>query len=66
LTTLAHPLEIKGEDSEQNRAKLAAMRAWVDAVNGKGGFGRWCCDVIHDMAKLQDALTSHGGSGEHD
>jgi len=32
-------LEIKGEDSEQNRAKLAAMRTWVDAVNGKGGFG---------------------------
>ncbi len=32
-------LEIKGEDSEQNRAKLAAMSAWVDAVNGKGGFG---------------------------
>ena len=24
-------LEIKGEDSEQSRAKLAAMRAWVDA-----------------------------------
>ena len=31
-------LEIRGEDGEQNRAKLAAIRAWVDAVNGKGGF----------------------------
>jgi len=54
-------LEVKGEDSEQNRAKLAAMRACVDAVNGKGGFGGWCCDVVYEMAKMQDVLTAHGG-----
>jgi type III restriction enzyme len=53
-------LEIKGEDSEQNRAKLAAMRSWVEAVNGKGGFGRWSCDVVYEMAKMQDVLTAHG------
>jgi type III restriction enzyme len=54
-------LEIKGEDSEQNRAKLAAMRTWVDAVNAKGGFGRWCCDVVYEMAKMQDVISAHGG-----
>jgi type III restriction enzyme len=54
-------LEIKGEDSEQNRNKLMAMRSWVEAVNGKGGFGRWCCDVVYEMAKMQDVLTAHGG-----
>jgi len=32
-------LEIKGEDAEQNRAKRAAMEAWVGAVNAKGGSG---------------------------
>jgi type III restriction enzyme len=53
-------LEIKGEDSEQNRAKLAAMRTWVDAVNAKGGFGRWCCDVVYEMAKMQDVVMLHG------
>ena len=53
-------LEIKGEDTEQNRAKLAAMRAWVEGVNAKGGFGRWCCDVAYEMAKIQDILAAHG------
>jgi type III restriction enzyme len=37
------------------------MCAWVDAVNAKGGFGRWCCDVVYEMAKMQDVLTLHGG-----
>jgi type III restriction enzyme len=53
-------LEIKGEDSPQNRAKLAAMRAWVEAVNTKGGFGVWCCDVAYEMAKVHDVLHRHG------
>jgi type III restriction enzyme len=54
-------LEIKGEDSEQSRAKAAAMQAWVGAVNAKGGFGVWCSDVAHEVAKLQDVLALHGG-----
>lgn len=29
-------LEIKGEDSEQNRAKRSALDAWVKGVNAKG------------------------------
>jgi type III restriction enzyme len=37
------------------------MFAWVDAVNAKGGFGRWSCDVVYEMAKMQDVLTLHGG-----
>jgi len=52
-------LEIKGKDSEQTCAKLAAMRAWVEAVNAKGGFGGWCCDVVYEMAKMQDVLAAH-------
>ena len=55
-------LEVKGEDSEQNRAKIAAMRAWVDGVNTKGGFGVWCSDVAYEMAKVQDILAVHSGS----
>jgi type III restriction enzyme len=52
-------LEIKGEDSEQNRAKRAATDAWVGAVNAKGGFGVWRSDVAHEVAKLQDVLARH-------
>ena len=55
-------LEIKGEDSEQNRAKRSALDAWVKAVNSKGGFGVWCWDVAFDMAKIQDILDHHGSA----
>lgn len=56
-------LEIKGEDSPQNQAKLAAMRAWVEGVNTKGGFGVWCHDVAYEMAKIQDILERNGKAG---
>ena len=34
-------LEIKGTDSEQNKAKREALDEWVQAVNSSGGFGEW-------------------------
>jgi type III restriction enzyme len=52
-------LEIKGEDSEQNRAKRAALDAWVQGVNGKGGFGGWCWDVAFQPAQMQDIIIRH-------
>jgi type III restriction enzyme len=55
-------LEVKGEDSDQNRAKRAATQAWVEAVNTKGGFGVWCFDTAFEMAKIQDLLAMHGRS----
>lgn len=54
-------LEIKGEDSEQNRAKRAALAAWVEAVNAKGGFGIWCWDVAFQPAQMRDILSRHAG-----
>ena len=54
-------LEIKGEDSEQNRAKRAALDAWVQAVNAKGGFGVWCWDVAFEAAQIQDIIGRHAG-----
>jgi len=53
-------LEIKGEDSEQNRAKRAALDAWVKGVNAKGGFGLWCWDVAYQPAQIQDIVDRHG------
>ena len=52
-------LEIKGEDSEQNRAKRAALDAWVNAVNAKGGFGVWCADVAFKPHEMADILARH-------
>jgi len=53
-------LEIKGEDSDQNRAKRAALDAWVHGVNAKGGFGVWCWDVAFEPAKIHDIVAAHG------
>ena len=54
-------LEIKGEDSDQNRVKRMALDAWVRAVNARGGFGTWCWDVVKaEPSKVDDVLAHHG------
>ncbi len=55
-------LEIKGEDSEQDRAKRAALDEWVKAVNEKGGFGSWCWDVAVEPVKVRDIVEKHSQS----
>ncbi|MBX3691719.1 DEAD/DEAH box helicase family protein [Dokdonella sp.] len=54
-TTLV--LEIKGVDDEQNRAKRAALAAWVDGVNQKGGFGVWAQAVAYSPSEIPDLLA---------
>jgi type III restriction enzyme len=53
-------LEIKGEDSEQNRAKRSALGIWVKGVNEKGGFGVWCWDVAVEPAQIFDIIEKAG------
>jgi type III restriction enzyme len=56
-------LEIKGEDSDQNRAKRLALDAWVRAVNARGGFGVWCWDVVKgEPARVDDVIIHHAQS----
>ncbi len=56
-------LEIKGEDSDQNRAKRLALDAWVRAVNARGGFGVWCWDVVKgEPSKVDDVIIHHAQS----
>lgn len=52
-------LEVKGRDSEQNKAKRAAMQTWVKTINEQGGFGQWCFDVVFDPAKIMDSISRH-------
>ena len=53
-------LEIKGQDSEQDRAKRAALGQWVAAVNEHGGFGAWSHDVvIGEPASARDVIGLH-------
>lgn len=59
-------LEIKGEDSDQNRTKRLALDAWVRAVNARGGFGTWCWDVVKaEPSKVDDVIVHHAQSASH-
>lgn len=55
-------LEVKGQDSDRNAAKRAAMNTWVAAVNLQGGFGHWVFDTVFDPSKTRDVIESHIGS----
>lgn len=52
-------LEVKGQDSERNKAKRAAMETWVKAVNEHGGFGTWCFDTVFDPSQVRDVIGRH-------
>jgi type III restriction enzyme len=54
-------LEIKGEDSEQNRAKRDALDAWVQGINAEGGFGVWASDVAFEASQIQNIIGCHAG-----
>lgn len=59
-------LEIKGEDSDQNRCKRMALDTWVRAVNDRGGFGLWCWDVVKgEPAGVDDVITRHAQRAAH-
>jgi type III restriction enzyme len=52
-------LEIKGEDSPQNKAKRDALAEWVQAVNSTGGFGTWAWDVAFAPSEIHDLVTKN-------
>ena len=55
-------LEVKGQDSQKDRAKRGYLAEWVEAVNEHGGFGRWAADVSLSPSDLPDILARHGGA----
>ncbi|MBI3989473.1 MAG: hypothetical protein HY347_07630 [candidate division NC10 bacterium] len=59
-TTLV--LEVKGQDSQQDRTKREFLDEWVRAVNQHGGFGRWAWDVSRDPSDIGGLLEKHMGS----
>jgi len=52
-------LEVKGQDSPQNKAKRDALDIWVKSIVEKGGFGEWCWDVSLRPSDINDILNKH-------
>ena len=50
-------LEIKGMETEQDRAKHEAAHRWVAAVNNWGQLGTWAFHVCKDPQKLEAELA---------
>lgn len=50
-------LEIKGEDTPQNKAKREALDQWVKAVNQSSGFGTWRWGVAFKPTEVADLLS---------
>lgn len=53
-------LEVKGQDTQQNKVKRQHLAQWIQAVNQKGGFGQWCSGVSLNPSDLGDILMEHG------
>ena len=53
-------LEVKGYESEQDRAKESAARRWVNAVNHHGEFSRWALVVCEEPRRLGALLGDLG------
>jgi type III restriction enzyme len=51
-------LEIKGQDTQQDKTKRTFLDEWVKAVNNKGGFGNWSWAVSYNPADVPDILRA--------
>ena len=49
-------VEIKGQTTEQDKAKWQAAKEWVVAVNASGGFGAWEFKVLDDPKNLFEVV----------
>jgi len=49
-------LEVKGQTTEQDKAKWQAAKEWVAAVNANGSFGIWDFKVLDDPKNIFDIV----------
>lgn len=54
-------LEVKGQDTQQDKTKREFLAEWVKAVNAHGGFGRWASDVSFNTDDVGGVLARHTG-----
>jgi len=52
-------LEVKGQDSDENRVKREFLNLWVRAVNETGRFGKWNWAVVFNSSEIYDILNTY-------
>ncbi|MEM1123774.1 MAG: type III restriction endonuclease subunit R, partial [Bacteroidota bacterium] len=52
-------LEVKGQDSDENRIKRDFLNLWVRAINEHGGFGKWYWAVVFNSSEIHDVLENY-------
>lgn len=55
-------LEVKGQDSTENKTKRDFLAEWVKAVNGHGRFGRWAWAVSRHPKDVAGILQANGAN----
>jgi type III restriction enzyme len=52
-------LEVKGQDSDENRVKREFLNLWVKAVNETNRFGKWHWAIVFNSSEIHDVLNSY-------
>lgn len=52
-------LEVKGQDTQEDKTKQEFLDEWTRAVNNHGGFGDWFWDVSRHPGDIQGLLQKH-------
>jgi type III restriction enzyme len=55
-------LEVKGQDSQENRTKREFLDEWTKAVNAHGGFGCWSWEVSREPKDIGGILQKHNSA----
>lgn len=55
-------VEVKGQDTHENRSKRQFLDEWVQAVNEHGGFGHWRADVVLQPKQMLQVLERHASA----
>lgn len=52
-------LEVKGQDSDENRVKREFLSLWVKAINETKKFGNWHWAVVFNSSEIHDLLNKY-------
>ena len=52
-------LETKGKMTDKDSVKRQYLQRWINAVNGIGTLGKWCCDISFDAKDVNGIIEKY-------